>query len=449
MGNKEKVIVGMSGGVDSSVAALLLQQSGYEVVGVMLRLWSEAGFERENQCCSLESADQARSIAAKIGIPFYLLDASEAFYKKVVEPFSMSYLAGDTPNPCALCNPLLRWHDLLQFANHAQAKFVATGHYVRLKHDDTGNARLFRGKDRKKDQSYFISRLSCNQLQRSLFPLGEFEKTEIRQIARDFGLSCSEKPESQDICFVGDGDYRGFLSRNYLDKIRPGLILDTAGNILGQHTGLPFYTIGQRKKLGIAARHPLYVIEKRASTNELIVGEKDDFAVEAIHLNDLNWIGAKSQQSRFSAFGQFRYRSTVIPVQAEVITENRMRVYPGIEKLAVSTGQIGVLYSAEDEVLVSGTIFETERPLMTLPAILFSLIMAVLYASIYHLIRGGNLISYLIYLVVSIIGFFGGQYLANLVGIKFITLGTINFGIGSLSSIGLLLIGSWISRPIE
>ncbi len=354
-----KVVVGMSGGVDSSVAALLLKQQGYQVVGVMLKLWSEDGFDRDNQCCSLESAQQARIIASKIGIPFYLIDASKLFYNSVVEPFVDSYLNGQTPNPCSLCNPLVRWKMLLDYADALNAQFVATGHYAQINIDSENRFHLFRGRDAQKDQSYIISRLNQEQLKRSLFPLGSYTKKEVRKIAADFELPSALKPDSQDICFIGDGDYRNFLLRNYGKLIQRGCIIDQHRNILGSHSGLPFYTIGQRKGLKISAPEPYYVLAKNLANNEILVGKKNDLSINEVMMDDIIWTSGDPIRKPIDAFAQFRYKAIPKPVFAESLSDNLMKINLKETANDIACGQIAVLYTEENEVLVSGRIKQT------------------------------------------------------------------------------------------
>lgn len=359
---KQRVIVGMSGGVDSSVAALLLKQQGFDVIGVMLKLWSEEGFDRENQCCSIEAANQAHRIATKIDIPFYLLDAVEPFYESVVQPFISSYLLGETPNPCAWCNPLVRWRLLLQYADAMDADYVATGHYVRTIKDEKGITHLFRGTDPNKDQSYVISRLSQSQLQRSVFPVGDYFKSQIRNISAEYHLPYSEKPESQDICFIGDGNYRRFLKQMQSQRISPGKFVDLERKEIGQHDGIPFYTIGQRKGLKISAKNPLYVIEKDVLHNEVVLGQKEDLRVNKVIADDINWICGEQTVDLFDCFAQFRYKSKAVPVSVRITEEKKMIISLEDDFCdGVACGQIAVLYDTEGEVIGSGRILKTER----------------------------------------------------------------------------------------
>jgi len=359
---KQRVIVGMSGGVDSSVAALLLKQQGFDVIGVMLKLWAEEGFNRENQCCSIEAANQAHRIATKIDIPFYLLDAVEPFYKAVVQPFISSYLSGETPNPCAWCNPLVRWKQLLLYADAMNADYVATGHYVRTIKDAEGFVHLFRGMDSQKDQSYVISRLSQDQLQRSIFPVGDYFKSQVRKISAEYHLPYSEKPESQDICFIGDGNYRRFLKQMQPQRISSGKFIDSEGKEIGQHDGIPFYTIGQRKGLKISAKNPLYVIEKDVIRNEIVLGQKEDLRVKKVVAGDINWICNEQTVDSFDCFAQFRYKSKAVPVSVRITEEKRMIISLKDDFFdGVACGQIAVLYDTEGEVIGSGRILKTER----------------------------------------------------------------------------------------
>ncbi len=360
-GESRNVVVGMSGGVDSSVAALLLKQQGWQVTGVMLKLWAEEGFSRDNQCCSLESAENARLIAAKIGIPFYLLDSSEPFYKQVVLPFMETYLAGNTPNPCIYCNPMVRWSMLMKFVDGLGGGFIATGHYAAIKKDDMGKVHLFRGFDSKKDQSYVLSRLSQLQLSRTIFPLSEIEKTETRQIAEKFNLPSAHKPDSQDICFIGDGDYRGFLMRNCADRIHPGNIVDESGKVLGVHKGLPFYTIGQRKGICVAAEEPLYVIAKRLETNELVVGKHADLHYNRVFAEKVNWIQDEPPAKSFIADIQFRYKSKARKAEITVLPNSEIEILLNDDWNDAALGQTACLYTNSGEVLGSGIVSGTEE----------------------------------------------------------------------------------------
>ena len=277
-----RVAVAMSGGVDSSVAAALLVEQGYRVIGIMLRLWSEPGCEDLNRCCTPQAMSLARQVAAHLGIPFYVLDAKQPFRATVVEAFFEGYARGVTPNPCLVCNRRIRWGFLLEHARALGAERFATGHYARLRRLPDGTVQLLKGRDAAKDQSYVLAMLSQEQLQRTLLPIGEYTKAEVRALAERFGLPVAQRPDSQDLCFLAGQDYRDFLARHRPDTLRPGPILTPDGQEIGRHRGLAFYTIGQRKGLGLAAPRPLYVLDKDPARNALIVGPAEALGRRAL-----------------------------------------------------------------------------------------------------------------------------------------------------------------------
>lgn len=286
----QPVVVAMSGGVDSSVAAALLVRQGYPVIGMMMRLWSESGCEADNRCCTPDAMAQARRVAAILGIPFYAVDAQQPFYQQVVTYFTGSYLQGNTPNPCLVCNRHIRWGFLLQRALALGASHMATGHYVRLGQDEQGRVQVRQAIDERKDQSYVLHVLDQEQLQHALFPLGEYTKPQIRQMARELGLPVAERPDSQDLCFLGNQDYRAFLQRHAPQVENPGPIRTRDGQELGRHHGLAFYTIGQRKGLGLSSEKPLYVLAKDRANNVLIVGELEGLGGSELVAGGVNWI---------------------------------------------------------------------------------------------------------------------------------------------------------------
>jgi len=307
--SRTRVAVAMSGGVDSSVAAALLIQQGYDVIGMMLRLWSETGRQEENRCCTPDSMAQARRVAGKLGIPFYVIDAQDAFYRSVVHAFMNGYRQGVTPNPCLVCNRRIRWTFLLNHALALGAEKMATGHYARLICDEHGVYRLYRARDTAKDQSYVLHVLNQDQLAHALFPLGEYTKQEVRQLAASLGLSVAERPDSQDLCFLGGDDYRNFLIRNAPDIAAPGPIQTRAGEVIGEHRGLAFYTIGQRKGLGLIAPRPYYVLSKDLQRNVLIVGGSDELGQRELTATDANWITGEPPAAPFRAQIKIRYKS--------------------------------------------------------------------------------------------------------------------------------------------
>ena len=309
MSNMPKVVVGMSGGVDSSVAAALLVEQGYEVIGVILRLWSEPSREGSNRCCTPDSMAQARRVAALLGFPFYTIDAKELFHHVVVEMFMAEYSRGLTPNPCITCNQIIRWGFLLNRAQLMGADYLATGHYARLNKLVNGTVQLLEGIDLNKDQSYVLSILNQEQLSHTILPLGNYTKPEVRQLAHKFNLPVAERAESQDLCFLGGIDYRLFLQVHNPGAIKPGLIVNRQGDILGKHEGLAYYTIGQRKGIRISAATPLYVIEKNLDENMLVVGSESELGFSKLIAYNINWIGDKPADVIIRAQVKTRYKA--------------------------------------------------------------------------------------------------------------------------------------------
>ncbi|MEW5940063.1 MAG: tRNA 2-thiouridine(34) synthase MnmA [Chloroflexota bacterium] len=345
-----KVAVAMSGGVDSSVAAALLKQQGYDVIGMMLRLWSEPGKEDSNRCCTPDSMAQARRVAAKLDIPFYVVDAKNVFRETVVQYFLDGYARGETPNPCLLCNRHIRWTFLLDHALALGAEFMATGHYARRVTGDGGRVALLRAVDSSKDQSYVLHVLTQEKLQRALFPIGDYQKTEIRRIAESFGLPTASRQDSQDLCFLAGDDYRNFLQRNAAEILQPGDIVTRDGKIVGQHNGLANYTIGQRKGLGLASPAPLYVIAKHAARNTLVVGAEDELGAIELLARDVNWVSGEAPSGPFRAEVKIRY--TARPAWAEVTPEtgNHARVRFDAPARDATAGQAAVFYVGEEVV---------------------------------------------------------------------------------------------------
>lgn len=340
---KAKVVIAMSGGVDSSVAAALLKKSGYNLVGVFMKFWTAPGAKNWNRCCSLESETRARLVAQALGIPFYVLDFKKEFKKRIIDSFLTEFKAGRTPNPCVICNKQIKFGLLLEKAKALGADFIVTGHYAEIR-----NGKLFKGKDKIKDQSYFLWQLNQNQLKRILFPVGSYVKKQVREMAEKMDLPTAKTPESQEICFIQD-NLNDFLKKNLKNK--PGKIIDKRGKILGRHQGLYFYTIGQRKNIEIP-QGPWYVVKKDIKNNALIVSrrEKDVFKKEMI-LKSVNWISGKSPKFPFRASVKIRYQHP--GCSATIVSRNKI-VFDKAQR-AITPGQSAVFYKNR-EVIGGGII---------------------------------------------------------------------------------------------
>ncbi len=349
-----RVVVAMSGGVDSSVAAALLKEQGYDVAGMMLRLWSEPGKEDTNRCCTPDSMAQARRVAARLEIPFYVIDAKDVFRETVVQYFLDGYARAETPNPCLICNRQIRWTFLLDHALALGAEYMATGHYVRIRKDERGQSQLLRAVDRGKDQSYVLHVLTQEKLKHALFPVGDYPKTEIRAIAEKHGLPTASRKDSQDLCFLAGEDYRHFLQRNAADILQPGGIVTRDGRSLGEHSGLANYTIGQRKGLGLASPVPLYVLGKDAVTNRLIVGTQDELGSYELTARDVNWISGEAPREPFRAEVKIRYTAREAGALVTPVEGDRVQVRFDVPQRDITAGQAAVFY--QGDVLLGGGI---------------------------------------------------------------------------------------------
>ena len=344
----------MSGGVDSSVAAALLKEQGYDVMGMMLRLWSEPGKEESNRCCTPDSMAQARRVAAKLDIPFYVIDAKDVFRDTVVQYFLDGYARGETPNPCLVCNRQIRWTFLLDHALALGAEYMATGHYVRITRDAQGKSQLLRAVDRSKDQSYVLHVLTQEKLKHALFPVGDYPKPEIRAIAERHGLPTASRKDSQDLCFLAGEDYRNFLQRNAAEMLKPGEILTRDGRSVGAHTGLANYTIGQRKGLGVASAVQLYVLGKNAITYTLIVGTQDELGSRELMARDVNWVSGDAPQEPFRAEVKIRYTAKEAEALVTPLDTNRVQVRFEVPQRDITAGQAAVFF--QGDLLIGGGI---------------------------------------------------------------------------------------------
>ncbi len=356
----KRVVVGMSGGVDSSVTAGLLVEQGYDVIGITLNVWPELdGVDentRDDACCALGAVEDARRVADRLGIPYYVMNFRDVFEEKVVKEFVEEYQRGRTPNPCVRCNQFIKFDALLARAQLLGADFVATGHYARIDRDEAaGRWRLRKAADPTKDQSYVLYVMSQDRLARALFPLGELTKADTRRLAEAWRLPVANKPESQDICFVPYKRYTEFLERHAPRTIREGPIVDTAGRELGRHQGIAFHTIGQRRGLGLAFAEPRYVTALLPETNTVVVGTLDDLLRRECRLEDVNWVKFAEPAEPIRTAARIRYRADLVPATVTSESGSRASVLFDDPQRAVTPGQAVVFYDGE-YVVGGGTI---------------------------------------------------------------------------------------------
>lgn len=359
---KKKVMVGMSGGVDSSTAVSILMDRGYDVYGATLKLWDGVKSDQSSRtCCSLEDVEDARATAFKLGIPFYVLNMKQLFDDKVVNYFIDSYLSGETPNPCIACNKYVKFHAMLQKAIALDMDYIATGHYARVIYDEkSGRYLLKKALDPTKDQSYVLYMLSQSQLKMLLLPLGDYKKTEVREIAQSKGLVNARKPDSQDICFVQDGGYADFIREYRRIDIPEGIYIDINGKVLGKNKGMINYTVGQRKGLGMSFPEPRYVIVKDSHTNTVTLGSKEEAMVTSLTAKNMNYILFEKPDQNMKVLAKTRYSQQEVPASILPMENDQAKIVFDRPQPFVAPGQSVVLY-LDDNVVGGGIIDKTQN----------------------------------------------------------------------------------------
>lgn len=355
---KKKVVIGMSGGVDSSVAAYLLKESGYDVVGVTMQIWQDEELEKieeDGGCCGLSAVDDARRIAMQLEIPYYVMNFKKDFKEKVIDYFIDEYQKGRTPNPCIACNRYVKWESLLKRSLDIGADYIATGHYAQIVQLPNGRFALKKSATDAKDQTYALYNLTQEQLSHTLMPVGQYTKDEIRSIAEKISLRVANKPDSQEICFIPDHDYATFIEENIDGKIKEGNFVDQRGNILGTHKGIIHYTVGQRKGLNLALGHPVFVLEIRPETNEVVIGDADEVFARSLYADTLNFMSIEKLEEPMHVQAKIRYNHRGSSCTIQMVNENELLCTFDEPQRAITPGQAVVFYDG-DIVVGGGTI---------------------------------------------------------------------------------------------